>query len=144
MSFKIKGGRIVTHTKWAIRDDEKEWISVGDDCNGGQLIQRVYERDAGTWLASFVHLGHVKFSTEIVELESLEKICKSLDGARGWCRMRANGRAFRHDLDIELTPDDYRFLSHQTTPGSLAPGDIEDFGPNQRPIEKFRTKRRRK
>jgi hypothetical protein len=144
MSFKIKGGRVVVHSKWALSDDEKEWNSVGNDCNGGQLIQRVHKRDTGTWLASFVHLGHVKFSAEIVELESLEKVCKNLDSAKGWCRKMANGRAFRHDRDIELTPDDFRFLSHQTTPGSIAPGDIEDFGPNQRPTQKFRTKRRRK
>ena len=144
MGFKLKGGRKVTHTKWALENDGVTWAAVGSDCNDGSMFQTVTPKDDGTATASVLHIGHLKFSKEIVELTRAHKVCRNTESAKGWCRKTANGLAFKHDLLIEMQPDDFRKLSLKTSGGSLSPGAETDFGASQRPAEKFRSKRKRK
>ena len=144
MGFKLKGGRTVTHTKWALENDGVTWAAVGSDSNDGSMFQTVTPKDDGTATASVLHIGHLKFSKEIVELTRLQKDCRNTDSAKGWCRKTANGLASKHDHMIEMQPDDFRKLSLETSRGPLSPGSEIDFGASQRPIEKFRSKRQRK
>jgi len=144
MSFKLKGGRRVTHTKWAPESDGVTLASLAPDCNDGSIFQTVTPRDDGTAMASVLHIGRLKFSKELVELTCLQKVCRNTEMAQGWCRKTTNSLASKHDRMIEMQPDDFRKLSLETSRGPLSPGSEVDFGASQRPMEKFRSKRKRK
>jgi len=144
VGFKIKGGRPVVHTKWALESDGITLAAVASDCNDGSIFQTVTLMADGKALARVRHIGRLKFSKDLVELTQSQKVCRNAESAKGWCRKTANGLAFKHDLLIELQPDDYRKLSLGTVTGPLAPGPEADFGASQRPMEKFRSKRQRK
>ena len=144
MGFKIKGGRPVVHTKWVMESDGITLAAVASDCNGGSIFQTVTPLNDGTAMASIRHIGRLKFSSDLVELARSQKACRNTESAKGWCRKTANGLAFKHDLLIEMQPEDFRKLSLETSSGPLSPGSEVDFGASQRPIEKFRSKQNRK
>jgi hypothetical protein len=144
MGFKIKGGRSVVHTKWVLESDGITLTAVASDCNDGSIFQTVTPMADGKAVARVRHIGRLKFSNELVGLTQSQKVCRNTESAKGWCRKTANGLAFKHDLLIEMQPEDFRKLSLETASGPLSPGSEVDFGASQRPIEKFRSKRRRK
>lgn len=143
MTFKLKGGKRVAHSKWAVDTDGLSWISTTPDGNNGVLNQRIVELDQGKFSAHVVHNGHPKFSKEIQELSVEQKDFDQLEAAKQWCRTRAIGIAVNHDKLLEMRPEDFRSLSVRTAGGSLSPGSVEDFGPSQRPVPSFRKRRKR-
>ena len=144
MTFKLKGGRPVTHTKWAQERVDAPWISVASDCNGGSFKKSIVANSKDSFDAVIVHFGLLKFSSELQELTNVSKNFKSLEAAKEWCKKQVHSLAVKHDALVELTPQDFRILSSQTSAGPLVEGPIEDFGASQKQPEKFRTKRRRK
>jgi hypothetical protein len=144
VGFKIKGGRPVVHSKWALESDGITFVAVASDCNDGSIFQTVTLMADGKALAHVRHIGRLKFSKDLVELTQSQKVCRNAESAKGWCRKTANGLAFKHDLLIEMQPEDFRKLSLETANGPLSPGSEVDFGASQRPAEKFRSKRKRK
>ena len=144
MAFKLKGGRPVRHSKWMLSGAGQVWGSSAPDCNGGTLLQSVTVLAEGGTDARVEHRGYPKFSEELVLLTEITKKFANVDLAKQWCRKTANALAQKHDVAVALTSDDYRQLSLQSTRGSLAPGAELDFGPSQRPMDKFRSRKRRK
>ena len=122
MTFKLKGGKRVVHSKWKLNEDGITWESTAADGNDGFLIQSVIVLESGQCEASVQHNGHRKFSKDIEQLSSEVKVLNHLDAAKQWCRQTSNSLAARHDNTIEMKPEDFRTLSQQTAGGSLSPG----------------------
>ena len=91
MGFKIKGGRPVIHTKWALENDGITLAAVASDCNEGSVFQTVLPVEDGQALAKVLHIGRLKFSSELVELTRAHKVCRNTESAKGWCRKTALG-----------------------------------------------------
>jgi hypothetical protein len=144
MGFKIRGGRKIPESKWIFNPDENARTSISEDLNGGQVVQLIVRSIDGSWEAQVRHHGIQKWTTEAVLLSEELKAHLTADAAKSWCRKRSRALIIRHDDEVTTKPGEYRVLSRQTTPGALAPGAVEDFGPSQKAMERFRARRRKK
>jgi hypothetical protein len=68
VSFKIKGGRSVVHTKWVLESDGITLAAVASDCNDGSIFQTVTLMADGKALARIRHIERLKFSKDLFEL----------------------------------------------------------------------------